>query len=84
MKYSQRIILKNGKECCLRNGTESDGQAVLDNFNLTHEETDYLLFYPDENSFDLEKESRFLTSGSRLPTNSRTTSSDSKTMHRRF
>lgn len=60
MKYSQRITLKNGKECCLRNGTESDGQAVLDNFNLTHEETDYLLFYPDENSFDLEKESRFL------------------------
>ncbi len=60
MKYNQMIILKNGKECCLRNGTESDGQAVLDNFNLTHEETDYLLSYPDENSFDVEQESRFL------------------------
>lgn len=60
MKYSQKIILKNGKECWLRNGTEEDGQAVLDNFNLTHSETDYLLFYPDENSFDVEKERRFL------------------------
>lgn len=60
MKYNQMIILKNGKECCLRNGTESDGQAVLDIFNLTHEETDYLLSYPDENNFDVVQESRFL------------------------
>ena len=44
----------------MRNGNESDGQAVLDNFNLTHEETDYLLTYPDENSLDAEQESRFL------------------------
>lgn len=47
-------------ECCLRNGTESDGQAVFDNFNLTHSETDYLLSYPDENSFDVIQESQFL------------------------
>lgn len=44
----------------MRNGTESDGQAVFDNFNLTHGETDYLLSYPEENSFDAERESRFL------------------------
>ena len=30
MKYSKTIILKNGVECCLRNGIESDGQAVWD------------------------------------------------------
>lgn len=47
-------------ECCLRNGTESDGQLVVDNFNLTHSETDYLLTYPDENSFNVEQESQFL------------------------
>ena len=47
-------------ECRLRNGTESDGQAVLDVFNLTHGETDYLLSYPDENSFTAEQESQFL------------------------
>lgn len=60
MEYHQVIILKNGIECCLRNGMESDGQAVLDNFNLTHSETDYLLTYPDENSFDVIPESHFL------------------------
>lgn len=60
MKYNRVIILKNGKECCLRNGMECDGQAVLDNFNLTHGETDYLLTYPDENRFDVMQESQFL------------------------
>ncbi len=60
MKYHQVITLKNGRECCIRNGTEQDGQAVLDNFNLTHGETDYLLSYPDENSFDVTQESLFL------------------------
>lgn len=60
MKYSQEIILKNGKVAVLRNGVEADGRAVLENFNLTHEETDYLLSYPDENSFDSEKEGQFL------------------------
>lgn len=60
MKYSKTIVLKNGQECYLRNGMECDGQAVLDNFNLTHGQTDYLLSYPDENSFDAEQEGRFL------------------------
>ena len=58
MKYSKIITLKNGMECCLRNATESDGQLVLDNFNLTHTQTDYLLTYPDENTFDAAQESR--------------------------
>ena len=39
---------------------ESDGPAVLDNFNLTHSQTDYLLSYPDENTFDSKQESKFL------------------------
>lgn len=60
MKYNKTIILKNGKECCLRNGVESDGQEVLEIFNLIHGETDYLLSYPDENSFDAVQESQFL------------------------
>lgn len=60
MEYHQVIRLKNGVECCLRNGVESDGQAVFDNFNLTHGETDYLLNYPDENAFDVMQESQFL------------------------
>ena len=60
MKYKKVLLLKNGVECCLRNGMESDGQAVLDNVRLTHGETDYLLTYPDENSFDAMQESQFL------------------------
>lgn len=60
MKYNKVVKLKNGRECQLRSGTESDGEAVLDNFILTHEETDYLLTYPDENSLDVMDERRYL------------------------
>lgn len=60
MKYNQQIILKNGKTATLRNGVKSDGCAVYENFNLTHAETDYLLSYPEENSFDSEREGQFL------------------------
>lgn len=60
MKYSQRLLMKNGKEAYLRNGVASDGSAVFENFNLTHAETDYLLSYPDENTFDAEQEGQFL------------------------
>lgn len=60
MKYREQILLKNGKTAVLRNGEESDAGAVLENFNLTHAQTDYLLSYPDESTFDAEAESRFL------------------------
>lgn len=60
LKYNKIILLKDGRECCLRNGTENDAQEVLDVFNLTHAETDYLLTYPDENSFTVEQEGAFL------------------------
>lgn len=60
MEYNQVIILNNGMKCHLRNGTESDGPAVLEIFHLTHGQTDYLLSYPDENSFDAMQESKFL------------------------
>ena len=60
LKYNKIISLKDGRECCLRNRTENDAQEVLDVFNLTHAETDYLLTYPDENSFTVEQEGAFL------------------------
>lgn len=60
LKYNKTIILKNGKECLLRSAGKSDGQAVFDIFNLTHTQTDYLLSYPDENSFNPEQEGEFL------------------------
>ena len=60
MKYHKTITLKDGRECILRNGEERDGQAALDNFILTHEQTDYLLTYPDENTMTAEQEGQFL------------------------
>ena len=67
MIYHQTIILKNGKEAILRNADASDGDIVYKLFNLTHAETDYLLTYPDENSYDPEQESRFLEAKTNSP-----------------
>lgn len=60
MKYHKTVKLKDGRDCCLRNGEESDGAAALAVFNLTHEQTDYLLTYPDENCFSADQESAYL------------------------
>ena len=60
MEYYKTVKLKNGSEAILRNGDFPDGEKLYKIFNLTHEETDYLLSYPDENSFDAEEESQFL------------------------
>ena len=67
MKYYHRVVLKHGIEALLRNGDAADGPAVYENFNLTHAETDYLLSYPDENSFDPEQEARFLEEKAKSP-----------------
>ena len=60
MEYRKTITLKDGRICILRNGTEKDGEAVLDNFILTHEQTDNLLSYPDETDITAEQEAQFL------------------------
>ncbi len=51
MRYHKMITLKDGRSCVLRNGTAKDGQALLNIFNLTHAQTDYLLTYPEESGF---------------------------------
>ena len=60
MEYSKTILLKDGRNCLLRNGTEKDGQALLDIFIRTHEQTDYLLSYSDESSMTAEQEAEYL------------------------
>ena len=60
MQYNKTIILKDGRECLLRNGVRADGQAVLNSFLLAHSETDNLLSYPDEATFTAEEEGDFL------------------------
>ena len=60
MRYHKIITLKDGRTCTLRNGTAEDGQALLDIFNLTHAQTDYLLTYPEEHSYTAEDEAELL------------------------
>ena len=60
MKYKKIVKLKDGRECCIRNGTEADGKALLSVYTATHGQTDYLLSYPDEVTFTVEQESEYL------------------------
>ena len=60
MEYHKEIRLRDGRRCVLRNGTAEDARAALASFNLTHEETDNLLTYPDEGGFTLEDEVGYL------------------------
>ena len=60
MRYYRTITLRDGRTCILRNGTDRDGQALLDIYILTHSQTDYLLSYPDEATMTAEQEAQFL------------------------
>ena len=60
MRYYRTIMLRDGRTCILRNGTDRDGQALLDIYILTHSQTDYLLSYPDEATMTAEQEAQFL------------------------
>jgi RimJ/RimL family protein N-acetyltransferase len=62
MTYRKTVRLKDGRECLLHNGTAEDGKAALENFILTHEQTDFLLSYPDEISMSAEEEAEYLQS----------------------
>ena len=60
MKYYKVIKLNDGRDCILRNGTEQDAQAVMDNFILTHGQTEFLTTYPEETTFTLDQERAYL------------------------
>lgn len=60
MEYRRTIRLTDGSSCLLRNGTEADARAVLDNYDLTHAQTDYLLSCPGEKGFSVDEEAQFL------------------------
>ena len=60
MHYRKNILTKDGKDCLLRGATADDAEAVWDFFILSHDQTDYLLSYPDECGKDLEQERQFL------------------------
>ena len=60
MRYEKTAPLRDGRTCLLRNGTEEDGQALLDICLLTRAQTDYLLSCPDEADLTAEQEAAFL------------------------
>lgn len=60
MKYYETIKLKDGRECVIRSAAAEDAEAALDNFILTHSETDFLMSYPDEITHTVESETKFL------------------------
>ena len=60
MRYHQIITLKDGRTCVLRNGTKEDGAICLEIFRRTHEQTDFLLSYPDEITFTPEQQEEYL------------------------
>ena len=60
MIYNKKVILKDKRECIIRSGGEHDAEAVLRVFILAHGQTDFLLTYPDECTFTVEDEAKFL------------------------
>ncbi len=67
MEYKEIITLKDGRTCVLRHGTAADGKAVLDEFILTHAQTDYLLTYPDETGMTVRQEAQYLQQKAESP-----------------
>ena len=61
MEYQDTVRLKDGRTCVLRAASGEDAEAVCGNFSLTHAQTDFLLSYPEENSYDADRERQFLT-----------------------
>ena len=60
MEYRETLRLKDGRTCVLRNATAADAQGVLDNFIRNHAQTDFLTTYPDEITFTVEGEAKYL------------------------
>ena len=60
MHYEKTINLKDGRRCLIRNATAHDAEDILLNLKKVHEETNFLLKYPDEKGFSIEEEKNFL------------------------
>ncbi len=60
MEYKEKVVLKNGQDCIIRNAIYEDGSEMSDLYAVTHSESDYLLSYPEEHILDAKGESEFL------------------------
>lgn len=60
MKYYEKLTLRNGQECILRNATADDAKAIKEHRIIVAGETDYMLRYPDELTMTEEEEAKTL------------------------
>ncbi|MBR0136792.1 MAG: GNAT family N-acetyltransferase [Erysipelotrichaceae bacterium] len=60
MKFRKEVTLKDGRTCIIRSGNAEDAQQALDNFILTHGQTDFLTSYPDEITLTIDVERDYL------------------------
>ncbi|MDY5931023.1 MAG: GNAT family N-acetyltransferase [Candidatus Ornithospirochaeta sp.] len=60
MQYDKTVILRDGRTCLIRSASAEDAESVLASFRKTHEESSFLLSYPEEISFTLEDEALYL------------------------
>lgn len=58
----KKIILKDGRECTLRNANADDAEGMIAYLKQTAAETPYLLRYPEEVLYTLELEREILES----------------------
>lgn len=62
MKFEEReLVLKDGRTCILKPTSPEYAQEMIDYMKKTAGETDFLLRYPDEVNFTLEKEKEILS-----------------------
>lgn len=60
MNFERNIQLKDGRPCLLRGAGAADAEVLLEVFRRCHEETDFLLTYPEEINETAEQERELL------------------------
>lgn len=62
MLFKQKeIMLKDGRTCTLRSPVKEDAKQMIEHLKQTAGDTDFLLRYPEEVTFSLEKEQALLS-----------------------
>lgn len=56
MEYRNESVLKDCEKCLIRNLAADDAYEDFVLFQTTHGETDFLTSYPDENTYDEERQ----------------------------
>lgn len=57
----KKVTLKDGRVCTLRTPVKEDAQQMIDYLRQTSRDTDFMLRYPEEITFTLEKEQALLS-----------------------